>query len=451
MIDKIYIENFKSFKDSEFSFDKEFNLIVGENGSGKSSILKAIAIAISGWTYAYKKDIKSDRPIGDSEVREVQLNGRYDKAKHTRVRAEGEFPIVDQHSEAKKGYVVWNRERSEGEDKTLTSGTIRYFLNEYGRYHDISYNLKLDTLGSDVLRYIESGKNFDLPLFAFYECDRLWLSKDKIDISKTASRKQSRFDPYIDCFHTGTDSQSIEEWILKVELESFQNPNVSTKKLIQKIAINALEDCTGLQFDMSESRVMVNFGEAKSVPFEHLSDGQRTVLSLFFDIAHRCVIMNPHLGEDVNEQVKGVVLIDELDLHLHPIWQRNIVKSLRNTFPKIQFICTTHSPFILQSVRSPDEIIMLGGEPLSSYFDKSVEDVSVNMGVDRPDVAEDYISAKNQAKTFLEELETADISSEQKLLEFKNKLADISKPYASNPAFQAFLELQLAAKKASKS
>jgi len=359
MINKIYIENFKIFKESEFSFNDKFNLIVGENGCGKSSILKAIAIAISGWTYAYKRDIKSDRPIEDTEIREVQLNARYDKAKNTIIKAEGEFPIVDQGLEDKKGYVVWSRSRIEGKEKTYTSGSIRYYLNELQTYHDTNYNLNLSTLGSDVLRYIEKGNNFNLPLFAFYECDRLWLSTNKVDIKKTATTKASRFDPYIDCFHTGTDSQSIEEWILKVELESFQNPEISTKKLIQKVAVNALEDCTGLQFNMLESRVTVNFGSTLSIPFEHLSDGQRTVLSLFFDIARRAVILNPHFDENANEQVEGVVLIDELDLHLHPIWQRNIVNALRKTFPNVQFICTTHSPFIIQSLKSPNEIIML--------------------------------------------------------------------------------------------
>lgn len=82
-----------------------------------------------------------------------------------------------------------------------------------------------------------------------------------------------------------------------------------------------------------------------------------------------------------------------------------------------------------------------------SYIDKSLEDISVNMGVERPDVAEEYITAKSVAKTFLEELELQDITSEEKLLEYKKKLAEMSKPYATNPAFQAFLELQLAAKR----
>lgn len=311
MIDKIYIENFKSFSSAEFSFERGFNLIVGENGTGKSTILKAIAIAVSGWTYAYKKDVKSDRPIGENEIREIQLGGRFDRAKITKIRAEGEFPIVDQNLEAKKGYVVWERVRTEGQEETITSGTIRYFLPEYHRYHDISYNLRLDTLGGDVLRYIESGSDFDLPLFAFYECDRLWHSIDYMDVAKVAANKFSRFSPYIDCFHTGTDSKSIQEWVLKIELESLQNPEVPTKRFIQKIAVNALENCTGLQFDMKESRVTVNFGNSKSIPFEHLSDGQRTILSLFLDIARRVVIMNPHFGDDANERVKGVVLIDQ--------------------------------------------------------------------------------------------------------------------------------------------
>jgi predicted ATP-binding protein involved in virulence len=88
---------------------------------------------------------------------------------------------------------------------------------------------------------------------------------------------------------------------------------------------------------------------------------------LFCDIARRAAILNPHLGGDASSKTKGVILIDELDLHLHPKWQRRIIEDLRRVFPNVQFICTTHSPFLIQSLRSSEELIMLDGEPLSAY------------------------------------------------------------------------------------
>lgn len=70
------------------------------------------------------------------------------------------------------------------------------------------------------------------------------------------------------------------------------------------------------------------------------------------DLAYRCLKLNPHLGDNALKETPGLVLIDEIDLHLHPNWQRRIVSDLKSAFPKIQFVATTHSPFIVQSLKS---------------------------------------------------------------------------------------------------
>ncbi|WP_250666481.1 AAA family ATPase, partial [Escherichia coli] len=75
------------------------------------------------------------------------------------------------------------------------------------------------------------------------------------------------------------------------------------------------------------------------------------------DIAYRCIKLNPHLGGDAARQTRGVVLIDEVDMHLHPRWQQIILTQLREVFPQIQFVITTHSPQVLTSV--PSECIRI--------------------------------------------------------------------------------------------
>ncbi|KIF53809.1 MULTISPECIES: AAA family ATPase [Vibrio harveyi group] len=447
MIEKITIHNFKLFSDETFTLNPQFNLIVGVNGSGKSSLLKALAVSLAGWAHAYIKSESNLRPIERSEIREIQRQGRFDLSKETSIEVYGEFPIVDRNLESKRGYVQWKRFRQEGDTKTYLSGNIRYLNTWSGEYYPTEYNLILSNLGHDVLKYIESGEQFDLPLIAFYECDRLWISKNQANIESAARKQHSRFDPYLDCFHTGTDSNAIEEWLLKLELSELQKKNVNpVKKAIEIAAMSALEDCIGFRFDLEESRVMVEFKENLTIPFEHLSDGQRTILSLFCDIARRAAILNPHLDGEAIKMVEGVVLIDEIDLHLHPKWQRKIVESLRNTFPNIQFVCTTHSPFIIQSIRSSEEIIMMTGEPLLNYANKSVEEISKNMGVERPDVSIKYEEMKEIAKSFMEELEELDCTDREKQEEFKKRLASAVAPYADNPAYQAFLELQMLSK-----
>jgi predicted ATP-binding protein involved in virulence len=146
---------------------------------------------------------------------------------------------------------------------------------------------------------------------------------------------------------------------LKHELASLQQ-RIDTPTLlsIRAAAKAALEGCSDLRFDFDEGRVMVEFTDGHAMPFEHLSDGQRTMLGLFCDLARRAAMLNPHFGGDASARTSGVVLIDELDLHLHPKWQRRIIQDLRRTFPKVQFICTTHSPQLIGQVK-PEEIIVL--------------------------------------------------------------------------------------------
>ncbi len=154
-----------------------------------------------------------------------------------------------------------------------------------------------------------------------------------MNVETSAVKRYSRFEPYEDCFHTGADHHAIGEWLLKQELASMQKKQPSQVLLsIKSAAIGALEHCIDLTFDFDQSRVMVEFDNDVMVPFDHLSDGQRTILGLFCDIARRAAILNPHLEGDINAQIKGV-LIDELDLHLHPKWQRQVIENLRTVFP----------------------------------------------------------------------------------------------------------------------
>ncbi len=445
-IDSIEIENFKLFTKSKFHFNSKFNLVVGINGSGKTSLLRAIAIALGGWAHAYIKDRKNLRPISDNEIREVQVDKRFDKTKSTHIKTFGTSTIINRFGKERNAKANWTRKKTEGHKGTHTTGMIQYQRANDGTYTD-SYKLNFSTLGRDILNFIEKGNTFDLPLIAFYECDRLWLTKKEIDINASAKLKYSRFAPYIDCFHTGSDDQAIGEWLLKQELISIQqDEETPILQSIKSAAIAALENCSGFRFDFEESRVMVEFNDGTTTPFEYLSDGQRTILGLFCDLARRAAILNPHLGGNARTKTKGVVLIDELDLHLHPKWQRRIIENLRTVFPSIQFICTTHSPFLIQSLRSTEELIMLSGEPLSEYANKGIEEIAKNMGVPLPDVSIKYEEMKEAATTFLHLLDESSKSPEEKQEIYKQQLAKLVAPYADNPAYQAFLELKYVAK-----
>ncbi|PCK01479.1 MAG: chromosome segregation protein SMC [Alteromonadaceae bacterium] len=435
-IDKLDIKNFKLFSEAEFSLDSRFNLIIGENGSGKTSLLSAIAIALGGWAHAYIKDSKNLRPIEDNEIREVQIDNTFDKTKETHIKATGKASVIDRNGERKGVAASWHRTRLEGSDKTYTSGSI-----QYGSYPQI-YTLHFETLGADILRFIESGNDYSLPLIAFYECNRLWLPKNELNAEASAKAKYSRFDPYVDCFHTAADHQAVGEWILKHELASIQqNKETPVLSAIKAAARAALEGCTGLQFDFEKSRIILAFENGDAIPFEHLSDGQRTMLGLFCDLARRAAILNPHLKSDASEKTKGVVLIDELDLHLHPKWQRRIIENLQTCFPNLQFICTTHSPFLIQSLRE-GKLIQLGDVSESNFYDSSIEDIVEDIqGVTLPQKSQRYTAMMNAAKTYYKALNDA-VEKHEDVEALKQALDELTIPYGDDPAFSAQLKFE---------
>jgi len=135
-----------------------------------------------------------------------------------------------------------------------------------------------------------------------------------------------------------------------------------------------LEDCQSVYYDLQQDRLVATLADKHSRPVNLLSDGQRTILAMTADIAYRAAVLNPHLGERAILETPGIVLIDEIDLHLHPNWQRKIINNLRTSFPLIQFMVTTHSPTIVQSLQ-PGEVINLNDYNIGEYYDKSVEDI----------------------------------------------------------------------------
>ena len=112
------------------------------------------------------------------------------------------------------------------------------------------------------------------------------------------------------------------------------------------------------------SQVVLTHKDIGSLEEWRLSEGIRNVLGMVMDIAYRCCILNSHLGENAAKETEGIVLIDEVDMHLHPAWQQTILQDLKIAFPKLQFIVTTHSPQVLSTIRKEHIRIVKDGELL---------------------------------------------------------------------------------------
>lgn len=432
------IKNFKYFEDKEFEFDSHFNLVIGKNGSGKTSLLRAVAVAIGGWASIYIQNRKDVRPIASNEVREIQVDVRFEKTEDTCISAQGNGIIVNTPYAENNISQRWVR--SLIKNKTRTSYTKLNIDNSIEFMPDFDTN----EVRVNILKHIEDGHKFVLPLIAIYECDRLWLQKTKFDLKKEAEARYSRFIPYEDCFHTGIDSASIREWIMKQHWASFQSRKDTPDLLaMRSVTQTALENCTGIQFSPERGGIVVDFADGNSVPFEHLSDGQRTLLCLFCDIARRAAILNPHLGSNACTETNGVVLIDELDLHLHPKWQRQIIENLQKAFPKIQFICTTHSPFIIQSLRNGKLINLDDEENSTGYHDSSIEDIAEDIqGVDMPQKSQRYIKMIETAEAYYTKLHESGGKTNEEIERLSAELDELAMRYSDDPAFVAQLKFE---------
>ncbi len=157
---------------------------------------------------------------------------------------------------------------------------------------------------------------------------------------------QARFTNFITQFNEDDPLSAFERWMIYLDyrISKSSDSESERKKEIGISAINQLLP-EGVEFASitEEGRICFNIN-GTVVPTTALSDGYRSVLALAGDLVWRLLLSFPESDSPLNEQ--GVVLIDELDIHLHPTWQRKIAGWLRNQFPNIQFIVATHSPLI---------------------------------------------------------------------------------------------------------
>lgn len=140
------------------------------------------------------------------------------------------------------------------------------------------------------------------------------------------------------------------------------------------------------------------------IPFDSLSDGYRDVIKIIVDIAARMCILNPYLKEETLLKTPGVVIIDELDLSLHPSWQRKIVNTLTTIFPRVQFICASHSPFLIQSLKE-GQLLSIDGEVQEEYAGQSIEDIAEDiMGVENPQYSDEKQRMYELAESYFSRL-----------------------------------------------
>lgn len=429
-INSLLLENFKGFSHREVTFHPQFNLIVGENGSGKTSLLDALAVAIGSWLLGVSG--VETRHIRPDEVRLQAFTSE------AGTNWEGQYAcVVEASGSIHQQSLTWRRT-----------------LNGTGGRTTRTHAASIKMLAEKITRAVREGAPILLPLISYYGTGRLWNApREQGQVKEPPggllNREISRLDGYKTSVDPRLSVTALTHWIALQSWLSFQQGGRETQifQVVRQALLNSIPDAEDLRFDAKLGEVVLRFANGDQQPFMNLSDGQRSMLAVVGDLAQKAATLNPHLGADVLQETEGVVLIDELDLHLHPTWQRHVIEDLRTTFPKVQFICTTHSPFLIQSLRSGEELLMLDGQPTAKLGDLSIAEIAEGIqGVPDTSVSVRYADMKQSAKNYIQLLDDASQSPEELSTTFKNKLADTISPFADNPAFQAFLELERVAR-----
>lgn len=327
-IKTIGIENFKGIEKCQLSFKKGFNLIIGENGKGKTSILEAVSIGISGFLSGIPAAKVNPRQFSMDEVRTVYIpqgDGAY--VPHY------DWPQVCMTADINGTEYSWTREKRRASAQTITTPRDICHLAE---------NLVFDT---------ESV----LPVISYQSAARVWAQKRKKQYDVSFRIKLNRSAGYIDCLSDESSIKTMLEWCSKMEQIAWQKGKpVREYEAVKKavaLAMGKIECQDVYVFYDKQSEELLYQMKNTVIPISMLSAGYQSLIWMIFDIAYRMAVLNPVFVEDICE-TPGLVLIDELDVHLHPSWQWQVIDVLRYVFPNVQFIATTHSPIIIASAKN---------------------------------------------------------------------------------------------------
>lgn len=335
ILKKLHISNFKMFEDIDFEFKPGFNLILGDNGVGKTTILEAITVAVSGFL-AGMEDVNTRNIYKDDVHYQIvkDNNGIPNKIYkgHVEIGSTINYEGVD---------YTWSRMKKTVSSSSRTAINPREILK-------VSRDL------------INSTEHTVLPLISYQSASRHWISARSDANEKKRKQLHNRRCGYLGCMDKTANLYSINNWCAQMEWGSVRMNHISENyqqfgKIVSKF-MSIMNDGTISEVIFnpnSESLLYCENGEYKTI--NDLSAGYQSVLNLILDLAYRMAILNPDEGDNI-PNADGIVLIDGIDSNLHPKWQWRIIEALTETFPNVQFIAATHSPIIVSSCKNANII-----------------------------------------------------------------------------------------------
>lgn len=347
----IVLHNFRCFSNLEVSFKNRLTVVVGNNGAGKSTVLEAATIAAGTLTSAMDGLTNYGIKKSDAHYKCYDLGSNVD--------VQPQFPVeITAFGEIDGNEISWSR--------SLNSAKSRSSLASAKELTAIAGNYQQRMRNGD--------KELKLPIISYYGTGRLWAQhREK---KNDTFEKNNRSNGYIDSLDGAANDKLMMKWFQKMTMQQLQRsqeiPEFTAVKMALEQAFASITGCSDVtvQFNLDTNEIDVIYLDKNSdhvrMPVSQLSDGYKCTISLIADIAYRMAILNPQLLDRVLIDTEGIVLVDEIDLHLHPIWQKRILKDLMEIFPKVQFIVSTHAPEVINSVKSDSIVILKDNEILSA-------------------------------------------------------------------------------------
>jgi predicted ATP-binding protein involved in virulence len=439
-IDKLELENFRGFKKGTFEFPRassrpkggngSFNLLAGPNGAGKSSILEGLAVAASGLFLSMRgPDI---RHITNEDV-------------HTEIANEKgrdlEFPLYPVKVTA-KGILQFTKD---GKDFSKEMTWTRSKENANGRT-TLKGAKDMAEFSAVILANAYLNHQNAIPLVSYYGAGRLWTEpsdtvKKRLALLKTPGPHQmvetpeqeieksvkqfvKRISGYSDSVNGRCSPRDLQRWLALEDYKEYRTKSESIHgKLVKEAILQSLPDFEEVKVSPGLGKLIFKT-KNQWIEFSKLSEGQRDVCALVGDIAWKAAQLNPHLGEDALRKTRGIVLIDELEQHLHPSWQRLIVHQLQEIYPEIQFICATHSPQVIGEVPAEEIRLLSDGEDYSPPYSK---------GIDSSRILDEIMRANSRSKEDSQKIrELAEALNEEDFQKSEDLLCDLINRFGEN-------------------
>lgn len=428
MLKKLSLKNYRCFESIEVDFHDRLTVIAGINGSGKTAILEGAAVALGTLFTGGLSGRLSGMSIRkkDARLKTYQMGETED------IQAQYPVEIISEGT-------VCNKNDSSVREITWTRS-----LNRESGKTTIKDAKPMTNLAKEYQQRMKAGdQNLILPVIAYYGTGRLWNYRGK---KSDKFKENKKTNGYIDSLDGMANLKLMMDWFRKKTVQKAQKSALGLNSCDElDVVYQAICSCFERITSCKDVKILYNLDTNEidcyyrngdksmtKMPLSQMSDGYKSTISLIADIAYRMAVLNPQLRENVLKDTDGVVLIDEVDLHLHPAWQQRILSDLTEIFPKVQFIVTTHSPAVLGSVKSENLIILKDYKALdatSEIYGNDVNSVLKDiMGVSEriPAIAKlfEKFDSLLQAKKYDEAERTLDEIDEQRDFHDKEIVAD---------------------------